>query len=324
MRTPAEAKMFLQELQQIMRALEVSDADMEKGQLRCDANISLRPIGHSQLHPKTEVKNINSFKFVEKALQYEIERQTKMWEAGDVPKQATRGFNSTTGKTTEQRTKEEAADYRYFPEPDIPPFIFIKEELQKIAAGVPELPANKQARFMDEYGLTGAQAQLFASDRAAADYFEATVSELEQMEKEQVAIPPGEVVSLVKLAINIITRELRTATHDRITPENFAELIVRLHRAQVPRAALAQMLAEMQRTGGDPDAIIVNLGIETVAGAGNLAKIVQEVIEENSDVVAKIKAGKESAINVLVGQVMAKTRGAGNPKEITDLLRKAI
>lgn len=324
MRAPAEAKVFLQELQAIIRSLGVSDADMEKGQLRCDANISLREVGGAALHPKTEIKNINSFKFVAKALQYEIERQTKMWEASDIPRQTTRGFNSTTGTTTQMRTKEEAADYRYFPEPDIPPFVFTQEELAIIQASVPELPDAKQRRFQAEYGLTADQAQSLVSTGPMADYFENTVSELEQIEKEQVAIPPGEVKPLVQLAVNVIIQQLRKIPDLKISPANFAEVLVMLHEERIPRSALPKLLVEMQRTGGNPDPIVAALGIKPVHGVDRLETFVQEVIKENPDLVAKIKAGKESAINVLVGQVMAKTRGQANPKMITELLQKNL
>lgn len=327
MRTPAEAKMFLQELQRIMRALGVSDADMEKGQLRCDANISLRPIGHTQLHPKTEVKNINSFKFVEKALQYEIARQGKMWEAGDIPNQATRGFNAATSKTTEQRQKEEAADYRYFPEPDIPPFMWSEEELRQVQASVPELPAQKQQRFVEEYGLTAEQAQLLISDNILADYFENTVSEIKQLDKEQVGVSAAEQPILVNLAIKLLQREIKAIANREslnISPENFAELLTLIHAGRVPKPQVNKVLAQMQRTGGDPDAIIANLGITPAAGATDLEKIVQEVIKENPDVVAKVKAGKDAALQFLMGQVMAKTRGAGDPAQIIEMLKKNL
>ena len=333
MKTPAEAKAFLQELQRIMRALGISTADMEKGQMRADANISMRPVGETKLSPKTEIKNVNSFKFVEKALAHEIERQTKMWEAGDTPTHATRGFDSTTGKTTLQRTKEEAADYRYFPEPDIPPFSFTDEELQDIKEHMPELPHEKIQRLMDQNGIGKEQAALLIEDKVLADFFEEVTSEISQLDNEQVAISVEEVPILTKLAVNIILRDVRnmivgkniTSLLDlKLSAGDFAELMALLHAGKINNQAANKIIQEMHKTGGDPDAIIKNLGLEQVSGADDLQKIVDEVVSEQGDTVAKIKAGKEAAIQYLMGQVMAKSGGKANPKTIIEMLRKTI
>ena len=332
-KTPAEAKAFLQELQRIMRALGISTADMEKGQMRADANISMRPKGDTKLYPKTEVKNVNSFKFVEKALAHEIERQTKMWEAGETPTHATRGFDSTTGKTTLQRTKEEAADYRYFPEPDIPPFSFTDEELQDIKEHMPELPNEKIQRLMDQNGITKEQAALLIEEKVLADFFEEVTSEISQLDNEQVAISVEEVPILTKLAVNIILRDVRnmitgkniTSLLDlKLNAGDFAELMALLHAGKINNQSVGKIIQEMHKTGGDPDAIIKNLGLEQVSGVDDLQKIVDEVVSEQGDTVAKIKAGKEAAIQYLMGQVMAKSGGKANPQAIIELLRKKI
>lgn len=332
-RTPAEAKAFLQELQRIIRSLKISDADMEKGQMRADANISLRPEGENKLYPKTEIKNVNSFKFVEKALAYEIERQTKLWEKGETPTHATRGFDSQTGKTTLHRTKEEAADYRYFPEPDIPPFSFTAEELQAIRGKVSELPRQRTQRLMDQTGVPQEQAALLVEEKILADFFENVISELQQLDKEQVAISPQELPIIRKLAVNTILRDLRKLISEhnitsleelKVTAENFAELMALLHQGKINNQAVPQVLAQMQKTGGDPDPIIKNLGLEQVSGEGDLQKVVDEVISEQPEIVAKIKAGKEAAIQFLMGQVMAKSGGKANPKNIIEMLRKTI
>jgi aspartyl-tRNA(Asn)/glutamyl-tRNA(Gln) amidotransferase subunit B len=333
MRTPQEAKAFLQELQRIMRSLGISTADMEKGQMRADANISLRPAGEDKLYPKTEVKNVNSFKFVEKARAYEIDRQTKLWEKGEVPTHATRGFDSQAGKTVLQRTKEEAADYRYFPEPDIPPFSFTSQELQAVKDKLPELPQQRIQRLREQTGVTVEQASLLVEDKILADFFENVISELQQLDNEQVAISPKELPTLRKLAVNIILRDLRQLVISqsltdllslRATPENFAELVSLVHQGKINNQTVGKILEEMQKTGGDPDAIIKNLGLEQVSGADDLQKIVDEVIAEQSEIVAKIKAGKEAALQFLMGQVMAKSGGKANPKTIIELLRKSI
>lgn len=343
-RSPQAAKAFLQDLQRIVRALGISDADMEKGQLRCDANISLRvaPLYEGgdargglelgSLNPKTEIKNLNSFKFVEKALQYEIDRQTNEHKAGRIPPHATRGFNSETGETFPQRTKEEAADYRYFPEPDIPPFEFSEGELQGIRASVEELPTQKRDRFQGEYGTPAEQAQLLADEPELAYFFEAVVSEIKQADSEQAGILPAEIPALVKMATNLILRDVRALMQKeklkfaglKMTPENFVEMIVLIHQGKLRQDAAGQVIAEMQRTGGDPDAIVENLGLAQVSDASRLETWVQQVIDGNQDVVAKIKAGKSAAIQFLMGQVMAKSEGKADTKKVMELLRKKI
>ena len=331
LRSPREAQLFLQELRRIMRALGVSDADMEKGQLRCDANISLREKGSSTLHPKTEIKNVNSFKFVSKALEYEIERQRKLWEAGTPPvEQSTRGYNAATNTTTEQRTKEAAADYRYFPDPDLPPFEFTEEELGAIRRSLPELPGSKRARFMKEFSISEQQAQLLIAAPELADFFEATASELLQLDKEREEITDAEMRELVSLASNVILRQLRAlwrkdaSTTQKITPANFAELIVLLHRRKINKEALEPVLAEMLRTGGDPDHIVQNLGLEQVGGAEELQAAVREVLEANPEVVEKVKAGKHGALQFLMGQVMKKAQGKADPQTVLQLLQAEI
>lgn len=331
--TPAVAKTFLQELQRIARLLQVSDADMAKGQLRCDANISLRERGTTALHPKTEVKNINSFRFVELALIYEIKRQTAEWAAGSPPSiQSTRGFNSATGQTTPHRTKEAAADYRYFPEPDIPPFSFTTDYLAGITKQLPELPRAKKLRLQNQYHVSPDQAALLAANPILANFFEHAVSEIEQLDNDQVELAPADRQPLVKSATNIILRQIRqlltvgdlTAADIKISPANFAELVVLLYQSKISQNALTPVLSEMQRTGGDPDHIIANLGLEQVSDRDSLTTQVQAVLADNPDIVAKVKAGKDSALQFLVGQVMRQTKGQANPAQVIDILKNLI
>lgn len=353
-KTPAEAKTFLQELQRIMRALGVSDADMEKGQMRCDANISLREKGSKEFNPKIEVKNLNSFRNVERALAYEIKRQTKLWEGvsegvrnpefkvpdtfkltfklPDTLKQQTRGWDADAQKTTEQRTKEEAADYRYFPEPDIPPFVFTEADDKKIKKQLPELPLARRKRFESEYGLAADQAQLFVDLPPLADYFENVVSELNEGVSEGVrnhefkvpdTLPKSD--PLTKSAANLVLRELKSLLPDiKITPENFAEVVVLVEQGKITKTSLSKLLAEMQATGGDPDPLIEKLGLAQVSDTGKLDTVVEEVIAANPDVVAKIKAGKDSALQFLMGQVMAKTKGKASAPTVVALLKKKL
>jgi len=330
LQSPAEAQLFLQELQKILRTLGVSDADMEKGQMRCDANISLKEVG-GELHPKTEIKNVNSFKFVAKALAYEIERQTKLWAEGKPPAtQSTRGYNSTKNETYEQRGKEAAADYRYFPDPDLPPFEFSEEELGAVRASLPELPLAKQTRFMQEMGIAAHQAELLVGNRPLADFYEATVSELLQLNQEHEEIKDTDILELKTLAAKVVLRQLRAVWPSdpeaarKITPENFAELIALLYQGKINKEALEPILKEMLRTGGDPDPIIAKLGLQQMGGEDDLTNVVQEVLAANPDVVAKVKAGKQGALQFLMGQVMKKTQGTANPSAVQKLLQTKI
>ncbi len=330
--SPEEARIFLQELQRVMRTLGISGADMEKGQMRCDANISMREETETELHPKTEIKNVNSFKFVEKALAYEIERQTALHEKKEIPSHATRGWNSKTGKTEAQRTKEAAADYRYFPEPDIPPFEFTEEELQNRIKSLPELPWEARERFVKEYGVSEQLAELLVAEKELAHIFEDTASEITQMDKERVDVAPASEPALVQLAANIILHDFRnliekqSLTHDsiKISPENFAELVILLHQGKIGSNAIAPMLTEMQKTGGDPDPIMQKLGLSQMGDSNELDTIIQTVISENPDVVEKIKGGKEAGLQFLMGQVMAKTKGTANPAVVIRVLIKTI
>lgn len=331
--SPAMAKVFLQELQRIARALGIANADMEKGQMRCDANISLREKGTDKLFAKTEIKNVNSFKFVEKALEYEVERQTKLWEKGEAPDtQSTRGYDSDSGKTVEQRVKEEAADYRYFPEPDIPPFAFNEEQLDGYKKFLPELPYEKRERLVRQYGVSDEQAFLLADNDFLVEFFENTASEILQLDNEQVDIAKSDREPLVKDALNIILRDLRkmievsNVPEDsvNITPANFAEMVVLIYQGKMNKNAIVEVMSEMQRTGGDPDHILQNLGLEQVSDTSELEKYVDQVIAENPDVVEKIRGGKKEATQFLMGQVMRLSKGKADAKEVIELLGKKI
>ncbi len=332
MRSPQQAKAFLQELQRIVRALGISDADMEKGQMRCDANISLREAGSQKLNPKTEIKNINSFRFVEKALTHEIQRQSASWNKGEVPSHATRGWDSERGITVEQRTKEEAADYRYFPEPDIPPFVFSQDYLNNIRKQVPELPHQKRGRMMSEYGLAPNHANLLIANADLAHLFEDTASEIEQINREEVGVADSAVPALISQAGNIILRDVRqlmekeNLAHEdlKISANNLAEVIILLQAGKMNRNALQPVLAEMQKTGGEPEVILQKLGLEQESGEDALEQYVQQAIDENPEAIEKIKAGKEAATQFLMGQVMAKSGGKANPQVVIELLRKKI
>lgn len=350
-RTPQEAKAFLQELRLAMRYLGVSDADMEKGHLRCDANISLRQIDerelverdqddfitdYSTLSPKTEVKNINSFRSVERALEYEIKRQTKLFEEGaPVNHLSTRGWNDQLGITEDQRSKEEAHDYRYFPEPDLPPFTFTPEDIESIRRELPELPWQKRERFVSEYHFSGSDAHLLCEDLALANLAEKVMMELSEVDFGNNA--ENEVLTkqherLARLVAGWLTSKLsgllhaRSLTLDTIkaTPEHMAKLLSLIATNRVNSSSALTLLDEMIQTGADPDHLLEERGVSQVSDDESLNKEIETVIDEHATVVADVQAGKTAALQFLVGQIMKRTKGRANPQRVGELLRERL
>jgi len=326
-----EARLFCQKLQQICRYLGISDANMEKGHMRCEANISLYKEGDNKLSgTKVEVKNINSFKFVEKAIDYEIKRQEELLENGKKVIQETRGFDSNKNITVSQRTKESAHDYRYFPEPDIPPLKFDDNYIQEIKFKLPELPDAKRERLIREYDLSAENADVITGDKNLAEYFEETVSELKE-KKGSREVKTGEEKS-VKLAANYIVSELQkhlirdkiNIKDIRISPENYAELIGLLADNKINSSAAQMIIEVMYKTGGDPTHIIEEKNLLQVSDIGELESIIQKVLDANAPSVEDYKKGKTNALQFLVGQVMKETRGKANPAIVGDILNKKL
>jgi len=328
--TAEEARIFCQKLQQICRYLKISDADMEKGHMRCEVNLSLHKEGEEKLSgTKVEVKNINSFKFVEKAIAYEIERQTESLEKGEKIVQETRGWDSNRNMTISQRKKESAHDYRYFPEPDIPPFQFNLEYVEMIKRKLPELPDQKFKRFQGEYTndmLLG----VLIDNNALSDYFENVVSEIR--EKKQAGEILSEEKNVIQLAFNYIIAGVRKSLLDnndsveslKITPENYAEFIGIIADGKINSSAAQTVFKEMYKTGGDPSQIIEAKNLIQLSDTGELEKIIAEVLTKNAQSVADYKAGKENALKFLVGQVMKESKGKANPQVAEELLRKKL
>jgi aspartyl-tRNA(Asn)/glutamyl-tRNA(Gln) amidotransferase subunit B len=327
----AEARLFCQKIQQIFRYLGIADADMEKGHMRCEVNISLYKKGQDKLSgTKVEIKNINSFRFVEKSIDYEIKRQQEVLESGGKIIQETRGWNEGRGETISQRTKESAHDYRYFPEPDIPPFRFSEEYFAALKLKLPEMPEAKKERLVKEYDLSKENAEVIVGDKDLAEYFEDVVSEI-RANKDA-----GEVKSddkkCVKLAANYIVSELQkhlvknyqTINDVKITAENYAELIGILADGKINSSAAQTVLEIMYRTGEDPSQIIKEKNLMQMSDSGELEKIVDEVIAKNQKSVTDYKNGKQNALQFLMGQVMSGTKGKANPKMVIDLLKKKL
>ena len=318
-----EAKDFAEELQLIFRYLGVSDADMEKGLMRVEVNISLSKT--KKFGTKVEIKNLNSFKVVQKAIDFEITRQQKLLEAGEKVVQETRGWHDKKEITFSQREKEEAHDYRYFPEPDLPPLYFDTGDIEKIKAQIPELPAQKRDRFAKEYGLDEAPIEIFASNKDLSEYYEKAVSEFEEWTGD-------ESKKACKLLANYLISDVQGLLGSKqfiekefnITPENFAEFIKMIYKQEISSKVAKMVLAEMYHTRVDPSTIVDENKWGQMSDDGELEKIIQEIIAKNPKAVADYKGGNTNAIQFLSGQVMAATRGTASPQKVQELLKKLL
>jgi len=331
--SPQQARKFAQELRLILRYLGVSDADMEKGQMRVEANVSLSK--DKKLGTKVEIKNLNSFRSVEKALEYEIERQAALLDSGGEIVQETRGWDEKKERTVSQREKEQAHDYRYFPEPDLPTLYFDKEFIEEIRAEIPELPQEKRERFAKEYKLDEKTIEIFVQNKDLSEYFEKVMSELRNWIKEEEqkkSVGENEYRKLAKVASNYIISDLQglinlsSFEEDKfpITPENFAEFVKLIYKGEISSKIAKTVLQEMFKTGADPSHIIKDKGLTQLTDERELERIVKEVISNNPEPVEDYKKGKEAALQFLIGQVMSATRGRANPGIVNKLLRKFL
>ena len=313
-----QAKKFAQELQLILRYLGVSDADMEKGQMRVEANISLNK------GTKVEIKNLNSFKAVERALNYEIERQKDVLNSGEKIIHETRGWNEIKQKTFSQRAKETSEDYRYFPEPDLPPLEISKKDIKKIKAEIPEMPQAKRKRFKKEYRIPQSNIETLIVNKNFGDFFEASISELKAWLKSgkiKTNIQP-----LIKLTANYIITEFPkfTGKEIKITAENFAELIYLTFTSEISSSGAQDVLREMFKKGGDPSQIIDRKKLKQVSKEKDLEKIVEKIIKNNPQPVKDYKKGKENTLQFLIGQAMKESRGKANPRIAGNLIKKKL
>lgn len=339
-RTAQGAKVFVQELQQIVRYIGASEADLSKGHMRCDANISLRPVGDEALYPKTEVKNMNSFRSIERAIEYEIERQTELWEQNEAPEiTTTRGWDDKRQVTVEQRTKEDAADYRYMPEPDIPPLRLTDEQIDGWRRSLPEMPFARRQRFEQEYALSYNDAKVITTDPRIGEYFERVISELrawlnsldttEGSDEEMWAKYQKKIGRLTTAWITTelfgVMKEKSTDFGDvKITAENFAELLMMVYEKKVNSSAAQKILRIMFEEGGDPSIILEEHDLAQTSDEGAIEEIVQKIITDNEQSAADYKAGKDNALKYLMGQVMKETKGKVNPQVATELLKKLL
>lgn len=328
--SPAEARIFMQDLRSILRYLGISDANMEQGNLRCDANISLKPVGQKELGAKVEIKNMNSFKMIEKALGYEVERQTAMLDNGETILQETRGWNDAKNITVSQRSKEEANDYRYFPEPDLPPIDLNSTGaigLEEIKNLLPELPKEKCRRFCHEYGLSQDDAELLTSDLELARYFEQAVESVPQItESNEVKREKARKIS-IWISNELLGRLNKFSvqlSESKVKPEMIGELIDLVDAGKISGKQAKEIFDNMFEKGLAPSAVIEELGLGQISDTSELAAIIDEVVANNEKSVNDYKEGKQQAFGYLIGQVMARTKGQANPKMVNEILREKL
>jgi aspartyl-tRNA(Asn)/glutamyl-tRNA(Gln) amidotransferase subunit B len=316
LRSPEEARAYLTELRATLETLGVSDVRMEEGSLRCDANISTRPAGSDELGTKVEVKNLNSIRSLERALRFEQERQARALEAGEPLVQETRHFDEEQGTTHTLRSKEEAFDYRYFPEPDLPPLAPDPAWVAELRASLPELPAARRERYVSSHGLKPEQARVLVSSAATARFFDEVV----------------ELGAEPRSAANWVTQDLAGLLNKgkvdlldaRVTPRHVADLVRLVDDGTVSGTGAKQVLEEALETGDGADEIVERLGLRQVTDTSQLEAWVDEAIEESPGPVAQFRAGKDGALNAVLGQVMKRSGGSANPKVVRELLLRRL
>ncbi len=325
MRTPEEARQYLMKLHSILQYLGVSTANMEEGSFRCDANISIRPEGTQDLGPKVEVKNMNSFRGVFRALEFEAKRQRQVVSNGGRIVQETRGWDDAKGETVSQRSKEYAHDYRYFPEPDLPPMMLGPAWIEEVRAKLPELPEARRDRFMKEYGLPLYDSNLLTASKVMADYFENCLKTPEfgrLPEDKRVKEVSNWLLGEVSRIVNASNCDIGDF-EEKVSAGRFCELILSCH-GTVNALTAKTVLEEMVQSGKAASEIIKVKGLGQISGAGELENVIGKVIESNPQAVADYKAGKETALKFLVGQVMKATRGQADPKLAGELLTNKL
>lgn len=316
MRSPAEARKYLNQLKQIMEYLGISDCNMEEGSLRCDANVSLRPEGQEEFGVKAELKNMNSFKAVEKGLEYEVERQRDLLDQGKTIEQDTRTWDENLRKTISMRGKEEAHDYRYFPEPDLAPLEIDNEWISEIEDSIPELPLEKKKRFVLDYDLPEYDAGVLTDDKALAVLFEEGVDAFND---------PKEVSNwIMGEFLRLLNEEEIEVSETKITGKKLGDMLKLMDEGTISNKIAKTVFEEIFKTGKDPETIVEEKGLKQISDEDKLEEIVDEIIEDNPEVVDDIQNGKDKAIGFMVGQVMKETKGKANPQMVNQMFRDKI
>lgn len=315
-RSPQEAVEYMKKLRTILRYLGVCDGNMEQGSLRCDANVSVRHVGQKEFGVKAEIKNINSFRFVEKALDYEIRRQIKILEDGGNVLQETRLWNSERGITESMRGKEEAHDYRYFPEPDLVPIMVEQKWIDEIRASLPELPDIKRERFVAEYGLPEGDADFLTSEKPLADWFEEAV----RLGSQPKAVSNWMMGDLMRL----LNEENKSIEECSLKPIQFVSMLKLIDNGTISGKIAKTVFEEIYRTCKDAETIVKEKGLVQISDAGAIEKAVDDVIAKNPKEVERFKAGEEKLIGFFIGHVMKLTKGKANPQMVNELLKKKL
>ena len=316
MRSAAEARAYMEKLKAILEYTDVSDCKMQEGSLRCDANISVMPEGATEFGTRAEIKNLNSFRALERAIEYEIQRQIQLVEDGGTVVQETRTWDDGKGMTLSMRSKEEAHDYRYFPEPDLVPVEIDDAWIARVKSELPELPAARKARLMQEKGLVDYDAENIVSTKAMAEYFDEAAKHTE--DSKGIANWLLGDVSAYLNSENIAIEQFP------ITPANLGEMVNLINKGVLSSKLAKKVFAEMLKTGKTPQALVKELGLEQISDEGAIVKIVEETLAENPQSIIDYKAGKDRALGFLVGQIMKKSRGKANPEMVNNLLKERM
>ncbi|MDA8607406.1 Asp-tRNA(Asn)/Glu-tRNA(Gln) amidotransferase subunit GatB [Gammaproteobacteria bacterium] len=311
-----EAVAYMKAMHQLVTYLNVSDGNMAQGSLRCDANVSIRKKGEKELGTRTEIKNINSFKFIEKAINFEIKRQIKLLENGDKVTQETRLYDSSKDETRPMRSKEFANDYRYFPEPDLLPVVISDEEIQKIRNEFPELPKEKEARYQDKFGLSAYDSQIISSSKSMADFFDAAAEKIENY-----SLLSNWLIGEISAYLNKEQIEIHKS---KLTSDNVAMLINRIDDQTISGKIGKSIFEEMCLSGSTPDEIIESQGLKQISDDGAIEEIIMTVLSENPSQVKAFLDGKDKLFGFFVGQVMKLTEGKANPKAVNSILKDKL
>lgn len=317
LRSAKEAVAYMRKIHAIVKYLDISDGNMQEGSFRCDANVSVRPVGETQLGTRTELKNINSFRFVERAINYEVERQIDILESGGRIIQETRLYDADDDSTRSMRSKEEANDYRYFPDPDLLPVIIDTAMLTELQANMPEMPEQKQQRFIEQYGLGMDDARQLTVSRTMADFYEQVL--------DHQSLP-------VKLVANWVLGEFSAALNQHaidiaaspINAQRLASLLIRLDDGTISSNSAKQVFQTLWDSDQTVDQIIAQQGLQQMSDSGELEAIIQQVVDDNPEQVAQYRSGKDKVFGFFVGQVMKQTKGKANPQQVNQILKQKL
>ncbi|MDR1615153.1 MAG: Asp-tRNA(Asn)/Glu-tRNA(Gln) amidotransferase subunit GatB [Campylobacteraceae bacterium] len=315
LRSSDEAVLYLKKIHAILRYLNISDANMQEGSFRCDANVSIRPKGDTKLYPRVEIKNLNSFRFIQKAIDYEVERQSEAWIDGVYDKevvQETRLFNIETLKTRSMRSKEDSAEYRYFPDPDLLP-VMIDDEMMRECVKIPELPDEKKSRYVKEFGIKAYDAEVITSSVELAKYFE-----------DMIRFGAGAKNSVSWLSVELLGRLEAGVENSPVSAQKLAALVKRIEDGTISGKAAKDILDFLMKNDEDVDSVIEKLGLKQVNDESAIIAIIDKILDANPDKAAELKAGKEKLLGFFVGQVIKESRGAANPAKVNELLKAKL